>query len=137
MTRSFDASLDALYEMLSYIRTKAQSFGFDPFRISQIELASEEALVNIVHYGYPKVAGTIQIVCTKPGKHVQGIKITIKDKGIPYDPLTSPHESIPYPFKGMLLKPGGYGIFFILRIMDQVEYKRIKDTNILTLIKYL
>ena len=137
MARSFGASLDMLYDMLNYIRREAQLQGFDPFRISQIELASEEALVNIVSYGYPDCDGIIKIDCSKPGRNIQGIKITIQDKGIPYNPLTSSHRAIPYPFKGMFLKPGGYGIFFILRIMDEVEYTRDRDTNILILIKYL
>ena len=31
---------------------------------------------------------------------------------------------------------GGYGVFFIMKIMDGVKYDRIDDNNILTMIKF-
>ncbi len=59
----------------------------------------------------------------------------IQDQGIPYNPLN---------FKGLLDEStilddkfiGGYGIFFILKMMDEVNYKHDGQNNILTLIKY-
>ena len=46
---NFFASLDQLHEMLSFIREEATAMDFDTQRLYQIELASEEALVNVIH----------------------------------------------------------------------------------------
>lgn len=64
MNKIFAAHLDNLYEMLLFIRSQAESIGFDEIEISKIELACEEALVNIISYGYPTMTGEIQVHCT-------------------------------------------------------------------------
>ena len=58
--------------------------------IDQITLSVEEALVNIISYGYPEEGGTIDMGFEATPNR-QGIKITIKDRGIPFNPL----ENIP------------------------------------------
>ena len=135
MNKVFSASLDTLYEMLNFIKEQAEIFGFDPVCISQIELAAEEAIVNIVSYGYPSdQKGTIEISCFPAQDGSIGLKIMIKDDGIPYNPLTTKKtESISLIEKRV---PGGFGVFFILKIMDEVEYKREDNANILILVKY-
>lgn len=134
MNKTFPASLEKLKEMLVFVQSQAKLVGFDDVQISKIELASEEALVNIISYGYPDASGKIDIHCSAPNN--SGIKIIIKDDGIPYNPLdksinidrkkTAEHQVI-----------GGYGIFFIRNIMDEVDYCRHNQHNVLTLVKYL
>lgn len=134
MGNTFAATLDQLYEMLGFIREHSKQAGFNESVVSKIELACEEALVNIISYGYPDYRGNIEIIC-QPSED-KGIKITIKDRGIPFNPLTvaqkfdlyAPLESRTY---------GGYGVFFILKLMDTVSYNRIDNCNVLTLIKFL
>lgn len=132
MNNIFAAHLDNLYEMLLFIRKQAESQGFDEIEISKIELAAEEALVNIISYGYPVTHGQIDISCEKAYKN--SLKITIKDDGIPFNPLTNCKEHDPdAPIEARSV--GGYGVFFIMKIMDEVEYKRENDHNILVMIK--
>lgn len=134
LMKSFSASLDQLYNMLGFIRDYAESIGFESSDISKIELAAEEALVNIVSYGYPNREGKIEISCTfiEEGS----FKIVIKDHGVPYNPLANAKK---FDFQNAIDDHtiGGYGVYFILKIMDEVNYKRDKESNILTLIKYL
>jgi serine/threonine-protein kinase RsbW len=131
---AFPAIMQSLYEMLAFIRAEAGRAGFDPSSISKIELAAEEALVNVIKYGYPgpqSNENTIHIGCT-PLSH-GGIKILIRDKGISYNPLgKNLFTAQPSPDAQMM---GGYGIFFILHLMDEVNYNRDGDFNILSLIK--
>ncbi len=87
MNKIFTAHLDNLYEMLLFIRDQAESMGFDEVEISKIELAVEEALVNIISYGYPLASGEIEIVCDRVAKN--GLKIVLKDNGIPFNPLSN------------------------------------------------
>ncbi len=134
MTNIFPASLDKLYEMLNVVRQFAHSAGFEERDVSMIELAVEEALVNIISYGYPDRAGNITIESQKIDP--PGMRLIIQDKGVPYNPLTnSKHfdESVSLESRTI----GGYGIFFILKIMDEVDYRRENNSNILTLVKYL
>lgn len=133
MDKTFPASLDRLYEMLHFIREQAAIAEFDESEISKIELAVEETLVNIITYGYPKRSGIIEINCSP--SVANGIKIIIKDKGLAYNPLTNAKKFDP---AASLEKRsiGGYGIFFILKIMDEVDYKRVETYNVLTLTKF-
>jgi len=133
VVKTFPAELDALYEMLGFVKAQAQTIGIDPTRIIKIELAVEEALVNVMAYGYPTLKGSLEISCSPTQKH--GIRIVIKDHGIPYNPLAQANKLMAVsPQEGQIL--GGYGIYFILKIMDETEYYREGECNFLTLIKY-
>lgn len=134
MLKSFTASLDKLYEMLNFVREFAEKTGFEHGHITKIELALEEALVNIISYGYPDEVGIIEIYCSTP--HKIGIQVIIKDNGIPYNPLAKSNK---YKKLSSLEDHtiGGYGIYFILKIMDEVDYKREDNCNILRMVKYL
>jgi serine/threonine-protein kinase RsbW len=139
VTKTFPATLEALYAMLDFIEQEALPIGFAPSTLSQIELAAEEALVNIVNYGYPQSPGEVEIECQRHQEEESYFKIIIRDQGIPYDPLNAQQmlerEKIDLRIeRGMA---GGLGIFFILKIMDQVEYRRENERNVLSLVKYV
>lgn len=131
VTQTFNAVLENLYPMLHLIREQASKTSFDEVTLSRIELACEEALVNIIEYAYHDDAGEVTI---EVESHSSFVRITLIDKGIEFDPLA--HS------KKFLVKSlennhtiGGYGTFFIIKMMDDVQYKRNEDKNVLTLIK--
>lgn len=133
MTKTYAASLDNLHEMLSYVRKTAKKIGFNAAELVKVELAVEEALVNVIKHGYQGKPGSISINCklTKPNS----LEVEIKDQGIPYNPLLHAKlfdQEFAQKNKGV----GGYGIFLILKIMDEIKYDRVEDSNILTLTKY-
>ncbi len=93
----------------------------------------EEALVNIIRHGYPKEKGTISISCRQPSR--LGLKVVLTDHGIPYNPcehMRTIDSNAPLEMRNL----GGYGIYFIVKIMDEVDYKHEDTKNILTLVKY-
>jgi serine/threonine-protein kinase RsbW len=114
---------------------------------TKIELACEEALVNVINYAYPKYAYpkgseevSIAVDLIVINSNLQAIRVVITDHGIPFDPL--PHlqktPPLPKPLKKELRQPlGGYGIFLIKELMDDVKYSRTDSKNQLVLIKYL
>jgi serine/threonine-protein kinase RsbW len=132
MNKTFPASLDHLYEMLSFITSFAKTQNFNSSEISKIELACEEAIVNIVSYAYPESTGDIEIHCLSPKQ--PGIQIILKDQGVLYNPLYNSSDIDPNPLRRASL--GGYGVLFMINLMDEVTYQRENDRNILTLIKY-
>lgn len=134
MLKVFPASLDQLYAMLDFVRESAAKVGFDEQHILKIELAAEEALVNIITHGYTQTtSGDILISCDCPPEE-KGLKIIIKDQGVPFNPLLEPHELQDSKLENR--KIGGLGIIFILKLMDKVNYERDKKFNVLTLVKY-
>lgn len=123
-SQQFHASLDQLYDMLQYIRAHAEKAGFENNTLLKIELASEEAIVNIINHGYPSKSGFISINCSLIPN---GFEIAIQDDGVPFDPtkhIADPSDRI-----------GGYGVLLMIKIMDEVRYTRNEGKNNLVLIK--
>lgn len=134
MFRTFPASLDKLYDMLRFVNEQVQSTGFDVDQSAKIELAIEEALVNIISYGYPSRRGTVEIECRQADP--SAMVIVLLDHGIPYNPLNCITPADPdAPVE--LQTAGGYGILLIKKLMDHVDYRRENNCNVLTLIKRL
>jgi anti-sigma regulatory factor (Ser/Thr protein kinase) len=124
--KTFPAKLDKLHDMLQFVINYSNTIGFEHPHMLKIELALEEALVNIINYAYGTKHGLIEIHCSTLEKG--GVKIVLKDQGKAFDPLTQEepqgHDDV-----------GGYGLFLIRKIMDDITYKRENDTNVLTLLK--
>lgn len=135
MEMTFPATMDSLHKMLQFIRVEARAAGFEGSLETQIELALEEALVNIIKHGYPGTSGDVEINCNRIG--TVGLKVVLTDRGIAYDPLANATPLDLDPKTPLELKAiGGYGVHLIQSIMDQVEYSRRGDHNVLTLVKY-
>lgn len=133
--KGFPAKLNALYDMLAFVREEAKLAGFTPQEIPKIELALEEALVNIISYGYPsECAGDPSIEIESCYLLEGGIRLQIRDQGIPYNPLENKATYNPASSDDNV---GGYGIFFITNLMDEVTYTREQSTNLLTLVKFI
>ncbi len=128
----FRAELHSLQAMIAWIRERTQSLGFSPQDFRKIELALEEALVNVIYHAYKGKPGMIELDC-----HVSNKKVTfiIKDKGPPFNPLLqSVRIAVPESLEEQ--KEGGLGIVLIRRYMDEVHYAREDAHNVLTLVKH-
>jgi len=125
--KTFPATLENLYEMIAFIKHNAEVIGFHPEDIAKLEVASEEVLVNIISYAYPKGEGDLMIECQDLGEAT--LEIKFRDQGVEYDPTI--HRG--FVKKGDRI--GGYGILLIFKLMDKVEYQRDGDMNVLTIVK--
>lgn len=137
--KKFSAELDSLYAMLEFINAYGEEHSISTEALGKIQLAAEEALVNIISYGYPdEKKGTIEILCISTSSK-PGIKITIKDQGIAFDPIKKAPREVPSAAKLIedeSAQLGGYGIYILIGLTDKVEYKRLKSGNKLILTKY-
>jgi serine/threonine-protein kinase RsbW len=124
------ARLENLESLIDHISGRAQEAGFDPKRISEIQIAAEEALVNVIHYAYESEPGDVEVACGPAGNGRFIIKIT--DSGAPFDPLSVAEPDTCADVSER--KIGGLGILLIKKLMDEVEYRREEGKNILTLV---
>jgi len=106
----------------------AREQGFDRKKIGRIELALEEALVNICNYAYPEEPGDVEVNCQEDDSR---FIIEIIDSGNPFDMTSLPAPDLPSSIEER--KIGGLGIFLIKKMVDDVRYRREGNFNILKL----
>jgi serine/threonine-protein kinase RsbW len=121
------AKLDNLYKFLDVVSRCAKEQGFAQKRINDIELAIEEALVNIFNYAYQDNIGDIEVICSLDNDLFM---IDIIDSGIPFDLLLHKEPDLTSDISKRQI--GGLGVFFIKTLMDDVKYRRENDKNILS-----
>jgi sigma-B regulation protein RsbU (phosphoserine phosphatase) len=95
-----------------------------------MELALEEAIVNIVNYAYPSSSGPLEITCEYTAG--EQLLFILKDKGKAFNPLTHHAEPIHTDHIEELV-PGGFGILIMQKNVDAVHYERIPPYNVLSL----
>lgn len=128
----FLAQLDNLPQMMESIRVKLKEAQFGAKEISHIELASEEALVNVMKYAYRDKPGEIELSC-----HILGpkqIEVEIRDWGVPFDPTTQVGK-LDTVSSLEEREVGGLGVYFIFQMMDDVKYVRENNSNVLKMSK--
>ena len=127
------AKIENMELLVQFISDIARKLGFSGKRVKEIELATEEAIVNIINYAYPDHSGNIKVTCTQdPSK---AFVIKIEDTGIAFDisSLKDPDISAGISDREV----GGLGVFLIRKLMDKVQYRRKNKKNILELIVHI
>ena len=97
----------------------------------QIQLALEEAIVNISSYAYQDMESVEKIIKINIWRSQTKLTIEIKDYGIAYNPLENKEPNLSLPIEEC--KVGGLGIHFIRNLIDEVVYERKSIANVLTL----
>jgi anti-sigma regulatory factor (Ser/Thr protein kinase) len=124
------ADIKNLDRFISFVHEYSEKSGFESKRVMEIELAVEEALVNIFNYAYPKENGDVEVRCMLQDD--KKIVIEIYDSGIPFDVFSSPDPDTTADVEERQI--GGLGIFFIKKVADEAHYIREKNMNILTIV---
>jgi len=129
---TFQAKLASLHAMLEWLRTQMEKSELPQSDLKRMEVALEEALVNIIRHAYKEKEGSIELTFTDyPRDHIE---IRIKDHGPPFNPLENgqpPDSSLPLEQREV----GGLGISLIKQIVDELSYMRKGEENVLILIK--
>lgn len=132
MSKIFPAKIEELYAMLDFISSFVEDGEVGRFDLEKIQMASEEALVNIISYAYPEGEGEVEVDCAF--SDLKELKIVIKDKGVCFNPL---EDSVEVDIEASIDERniGGLGLMMIRKFMDQVSYERNQNMNILTMKK--
>ena len=112
-----------------WMEVTGEQLGLPMSTVFQLNLALEEAFVNVVDYAYPGKNG-MPVQLNMDGKG-ETLIFTLIDEGEPFDPTTleAPDTSLPAEERPI----GGLGVFLVKQIMDEVRYERQGTRNILTM----
>jgi serine phosphatase RsbU (regulator of sigma subunit)/anti-sigma regulatory factor (Ser/Thr protein kinase) len=124
------ANLASLESFLDFVSDRAVESGFSPSRTKEIQLAMEEAVVNIVNHAYSGGSGEVELRWI-PGAAPAQASIEIEDSGMPFDTYTIAAPDLRSGLEER--RVGGLGVFFITRMTNKVGRRRENDRNILTL----
>lgn len=96
-----------------------------------VNLAIEELLTNTISYGYgDEGAHRIEIILRMEG---DTLVVIIVDDSMPFDPTKEMEVDVGSSLEDR--RVGGLGLLLVQQMMDQVEYRRLKGCNIVTLTK--
>ena len=117
--------------LATFVEGVCEEVGMDAATTMQMNLAMEEAVVNVMNYAYPiGEKGEIAIETTTDNGM---LNFVIKDSGTPFDPTAK--EDADTTLSAEERPIGGLGIFLVKQIMDNVSYEYKEGKNVLTLSK--
>jgi anti-sigma regulatory factor (Ser/Thr protein kinase) len=125
------AEMESLSPMLCFLTESLLEKGLSKRRALEVEIAAEEALVNIIKYAYgPGGKGDVELRVEDMGDEVIGV--TFVDRGEPFNPTQKidPPPSSPLSEREI----GGLGLHLMGRLIDEIAYRREMGRNILTLL---
>lgn len=125
--RIFEAKRDRLPDLMAFVDDFAQRAGLPPKLGLQVQLAVEEAVVNICDYAY-EPPGEVDIRLEQDGDR---LTLELRDQGVPFDPLAADASDRHSALDDRKL--GGLGIFLMGKVVDEVHYRREDGVNVLTM----
>ena len=125
--------IEEVPKLAEFVDHVCEAMGFDAATSMQMNLAIEEAVVNVMNYAYPE--GTTGNVNIEVQANDVRLKFVISDNGKRFDPTTV--AAVDTTLSAEERSIGGLGIFLVRQLMDSVNYERIGGFNVLTLRKKL
>ena len=114
-----------------FVKQVLSRMGVESSLIRRLQLAVEEAVVNVMEYAYPAgVTGDISLQISSDG---QNLTFVIKDQGVAFDPTMKEKPDTTLAAEDRPI--GGLGILLVRELMDSINYTRTEGVNVLTLIK--
>ena len=130
------AEVDELTNVLEFVHSELDR-RLCPLKVQkQLDIAIEELFVNIARYAYPDAApgcpGYARVSYTYSAEP-PSVVVELADEGIPYNPLAKPDAVTPDDIMDVPI--GGLGILMAKHSVDNMEYERQDNSNVLTITK--
>ena len=127
------SNIENVPQIAGFVERVCEALSFEPSTTMQMNLAIEEAVVNVMNYAYPE--GTNGHINIEAQANNERLKFTITDNGAPFDPTAK--EKVDTSLSLSERPIGGLGIYLIRELMDSINYERVEGMNVLTLRKKL
>lgn len=121
-----------LIKVRDFVVKYSSKMGLLPRQVSEVKLAVDEAVSNIIRHAYVGERGNVEI---EVKKLESAVELKVMDKGVEFD-WNSILEPDLYRYVETRRK-GGLGIWLIKKLMDEVVFERIENKNILIMRVYL
>lgn len=124
-------NLSQLATVREFVAQTCHDLGFDDQTAYDIQLAVDEACTNIVQHAYGGQGGEVEVTIQPTDN---GVRVVIRDWGVPFDPSVVPTPDVAAPLEERPL--GGLGLFLMQQTMDEVDFRFDADGgNTLTMVK--
>ena len=120
-------------ELNKFTQSVANRLNLDSSLSSQLTLAVEEAVVNVMNYAYP--IGTQGDISVEALATEECLKFIITDQGKAFDPTQGGNADTTLNAEERPI--GGLGILLVRSLMDSINYEYFNGKNVLTLKKFL
>ena len=120
-----------LVQVNKFIEKFSQLFNFSDKFTFNLNLVLEEIISNIFKYAYEEDEEKEVLINMKFTE--KSLIIRIEDEGISFNPLN--HEEPDTEMELEEREIGGLGIHLVKNIIDKIDYSRVGQKNVLTLIK--
>ena len=117
--------------LAAFVDEVCEAVDFNATVTMQMNLAIEEAVVNVMNYAYPP--GTRGDITIEAQANDVRLKFTIIDNGTPCDPTLT--ADVDTTLSAEERPIGGLGIHLVRQMMDSINYERVDGRNVLTLRK--
>lgn len=114
--------------LAAWVEQLGEELGLDMPEVFQLNLALEEAVVNVMNYAYEN-EGLIKLSVSS---NEQEVVFILEDEGKEFDPTKVDDPDITLSAEERQI--GGLGIFLVQQFMESVNYCRKDGKNILTMI---
>jgi anti-sigma regulatory factor (Ser/Thr protein kinase) len=127
------SDLSELKTLCRHLNKFGQVTGLSEAIITDVNICLEELFTNTVSYGFEDDLEHIIRLTFKLDSHV--LTLNVEDDGIPFNPLEKKDPEIPADLIDVRI--GGLGIHIVRKLMDDIQYKRKRGKNKLTLKKFI
>jgi sigma-B regulation protein RsbU (phosphoserine phosphatase) len=114
-----------------FVGSICEDMRFNELTTAGVNLAIEEAVVNVMNYAYPE--GTRANILLEVTADDDIITFELRDDGAPFDPTATEQVDVNNIVKKRLI--GGLGIHLMRHYMDSITYERRDGQNVLTMTK--
>ena len=117
--------LNEVKRVAAFVEELGEELNLPISLIMSINLAIEEAVVNIIQYAYPK--GSTNTINLSAEHKDNELIFVLTDKGTAFAPTQVPEADTSLSAEDRPI--GGLGILLFRKIMSEVSYQRIDDEN--------
>ena len=124
-------NLSEIKKVLNHFHVFAENHALPEKLVSMVNVAFDEFLSNTITYGFDDDKQHEILIMVQINESI--LTIRIEDDGIEFNPFdyNSPDTSLPINDRSI----GGLGIHIVKTIMDEYDYKRISECNVIALKK--
>lgn len=126
-------NVDEVSYLAEFIEDLCSELNLSEENTMNINLALEEAVVNVIMYAYPSDERHEMLL--KVTSNPNQLIFLLTDNGVSFDPTQVEDVNTMLPIEERPV--GGLGIFLIRSIMNEVSYQRLEGKNLLTMKKYI